>query len=305
MTPMSHLLPLCVGLLVAFPLVASAEDPSPIPIWPEGAIPGDEGLELPPEEAKDKNNDGILRISNVSIPTITPYLAPEDTNTGAAIVVAPGGGYNILAYKHEGTDVCDFLNRIGVNAILLKYRVPRRPNREKHEAPLQDAQRAISLVRSKAEDWNIDPDRIGILGFSAGGHLTVMSMTSGEDRTFVTDSSIDSFSCVPNFGIPIYPAYLVNEEDRNTLSPEVIVTETTPPAFLAIAHGDKKFVEGTAVFYLEMFRKQRPCELHIYGHGGHGFGMKDIPEKVSEWPLRLTDWLTAMHYLHKEPSDES
>ena len=288
---------LFIAALSLAPIIALPEPQEPILLWPEGKVPGEENVKLPPESAEDKNNDGITRISNVTVPTITFYPAPKDKNTGAVVVVAPGGGYGILAYTHEGADVCTFLNSIGVNAVLLKYRVPRRKELEKHDAPLQDAQRAISLVRSKADDWKIDANRVGMLGFSAGGHLTVMTMTSQENRTFDPDPAIDSHSCVPDFAVPIYPAYLIDEENRNQLSAEIVITEKTPPAFVVIAHGDKRFVEGAAIFYLEMFRKKRQCELHIYGHGGHGFGIKDIPEKVGEWPDRLADWLGAMGYL--------
>jgi acetyl esterase/lipase len=290
-----------ISLLIVFAaLICSstteAQQP-PMPLWAAGQVPGEADVKLPAETVADKNNDGITRTSNVSVPTITLYPAPVDHNTGTAVIVAPGGGYGILASKHEGSDVCEFLNTIGVNAILLKYRVPRRQGLAKHHAPLQDAQRAISLVRYHAKDWNIDPDRVGILGFSAGGHLAVMALTSDGTRTFKIDHDLDEASCVPDFGILIYPAYLISEEDRDELSAEIKVTQKTPPAFITVAHGDKKYVEGSARFYIEMLRNNRQCELHIYGHGGHGFGMKDIPEKVSEWPQRLADWMGAMGYL--------
>ena len=176
-------------LLLSTVTFACAEPLEPIDLWPKGAVPGEDAVKLPPETAEDKNNDGIIRISNVSVPTIQFYPAPAAQNTGAMVVVAPGGGYGILASKHEGTDVCAFLNSIGVNAALLKYRVPRREGLEKHHAPLQDAQRAISLARSKAEDWKFDPERVGILGFSAGGHLAAMTMTSQEKRSFPADTA--------------------------------------------------------------------------------------------------------------------
>ncbi|MDA7597373.1 alpha/beta hydrolase [Verrucomicrobiales bacterium] len=286
-------------LALLTPLICLAGPQAPIELWPAGEVPGEKGVELPEESSADKNKDGVIRISNVSVPTMTFYPAPAEKNTGTAVVVAPGGGYSILAYSHEGSDVCDFLNSIGVNAILLKYRVPRREGVEKHHAPLQDAQRAISMVRKNAEAWKINPERVGMLGFSAGGHLTVLTMTSQEKRSFEPDHENDIHSCVPNFTVPIYPAYLKNEKDQNALSPEIVITEKTPPTFITVAHGDRRFAEGSALLYLEMFRKKRQCELHIYGHGGHGFGIKDIPEKVSDWPERLADWMGAMGYLTK------
>lgn len=148
-----------------------------LPLW-TSEIPGEKEQKVGKEKVEDRNNDGITRTSNVSKPTITLYPAHADKTTGAAVIVAPGGGYGILASKHEGTDVCTWLNEIGVTAVLLKYRVPRRKNLEKHHAPMQDAQRAVSLVRSKASEWKIDPKRIGLLGFSAGGHLTATVLTS-------------------------------------------------------------------------------------------------------------------------------
>jgi len=280
-------------------VTAFADPQKPIKLWPEGKVPGEEKVKLPAETAVDKNDDGIIRISNVSVPTMTFYPAPADKNTGATIVVAPGGGYSILAYSHEGSDVCAFLNSIGVNAVLVKYRVPRRQGLEKHHAPLQDVQRAISMVRNRAAEWEIDPRRVGILGFSAGGHLAIMAMTSDGSRTFEKDPIIDGTSCIPDFAVPIYPAYLKSEKDQNALVGEIKITKNTPPTFLAVAHGDRRFVEGSALLYLEMFRNKRQCELHIYGHGGHGFGIKNIPEKISEWPKRLADWMESMGYLKK------
>ena len=248
------------------------------------------------EKVEDRNNDGITRTSNVSNPTITLYPAPTDKSTGAAVIVAPGGGYGILASKHEGTDVCNWLNEIGVTAVLLKYRVPRRKNLEKHHAPMQDAQRAVSLVRSKASEWKIDPKRIGLLGFSAGGHLTATVLTSDGSVSFPKEE-VDKHSPIPNFGLLIYPAYLKNEKDPNKLVPEVSVDKNTPPSFVVIAHGDARFVEGAALYYLAMHRSKRDCELHIYGKGGHGYGMKKIPQRVGEWTSQAGGWMKEMGYL--------
>ena len=222
-----------------------ADPDTPIPLW-TGAVPGEESQIIGEEKVADRNNDGITRTSNVSKPTIAFYPAPADKNTGAVVVVAPGGGYGILASKHEGSDVCTWLNGIGVNAVLLKYRVPRRKNLEKHHAPLQDAQRAVSLVRSRAAEWKIDPKRVGFLGFSAGGHLTATVLTSDGSVSYSKDP-VDKHSPIPNFGVLIYPAYLKNEKDPNALVPEVKVTKSTPPSFVVVAHGDKRFVEGSAL----------------------------------------------------------
>lgn len=266
-----------------------------LPLW-TGEVPGEQDQKVGEEKVEDRNNDGITRTSNVSKPTITLYPAPEEKATGAAVIVAPGGGYGILASKHEGIDVCTWLNEIGVTAVLLKYRVPRRKNLEKHHAPMQDAQRAVSLVRSKASEWNIDPKRIGLLGFSAGGHLTATVLTSDGSVSFPKEE-IDKHSPIPDFGLLIYPAYLKSEEDPNKLVPEVSVDKNTPPSFVVIAHGDSRFVEGAALYYLAMHRAKRDCELHIYGKGGHGYGMKKIPQRVGEWTTQAGGWMKEMGYL--------
>ena len=286
-----------LSILTAMSSLALAQSGAPIPLW-KGEVPGEADQKIGEEKVEDKNNDGITRTSNVSIPTIAFYPAPADKNTGAVVVVAPGGGYGILASKHEGSDVCTWLNGIGVNAVLLKYRVPRRKNLEKHHAPLQDAQRAVSLVRSKAAEWKIDPKRVGFLGFSAGGHLTAMVLTSGGAGTFPKEA-VDKHSPVPDFGVLVYPAYLKNEKDPNALSPEIKVTKATPPTFVVIGHGDKRFVEGSALYYLAMQRAGAECELHVYGKGGHGFGMKKIPERVGKWTDDAAGWMKEMGFLEK------
>ena len=270
-------------------------EPLELPLW-KGEVPGENGQKIGEEKIEDRNNDGITRTSNVSVPTITVYRAPDEIANGAAVIVAPGGGYGILASKHEGSDVCAWLNELGVTAVLLKYRVPRRKNLAKHHAPMQDAQRAVSLVRSRAVEWKIDPKRVGFLGFSAGGHLTAVMVTSDGSVTFPKEK-VDAFSPVPNFGLLIYPAYLKSEENRNELVPEVSVDEDTPPSFVLIAHGDQRFTEGAALFYLAMQRAKRECEFHVYGKGGHGYGMKDIPERVGQWTDQAGGWMKEMGFL--------
>lgn len=289
----SSILGLCVAL--SAPLLAAPGEP--IPLWPDGA-PGEAGLKLPPEKSEDKNNDGILRVSHVSEPTISFYPAPGKSNTGATVIVCPGGGYSILAISHEGTQVCEWLNSIGVNAVLLKYRVPRRENLAKHHAPLQDSQRAVALVRSRAAEWRLDPDRIGILGFSAGGHLATMTLTSGE-----TPASFEhdlQESCRPDFGILVYPAYLQDDQEPGELASEIEVGEETPPIFMVIAHGDRRFTQGNALLYLALARVNASAELHVFAKGGHGFGMKKIDEEVARWPELAANWMKALDLLGKQ-----
>lgn len=263
----------------------------PINLWP-GGVP-DEAKPLAKPEAVELKGDYQIEImSNVSIPQLTMY--PAEHPNGTAVIVCPGGGYNILAYSHEGKEVCEWLNTLGITAGLLKYRVPRRDQLEKHHAPLQDVQRAIGMMRARADDWKIKPDKIGVLGFSAGGHLASMALTSDGTRTYEADPEFDAGSCVPNFGVLVYAAYLLDGKNPDKLAPEIQVTETTPPAFLVVAHGDKAWAEGSARFYIEMKRADRDCELHIFGKGGHGFGFANTDEEIKQWPTLAAKWMKAM-----------
>lgn len=263
-----------------------------IPLWP-GAVPGESKPLENPESLDVSGKDGIARMSNVSLPGMEWYPAPKETNTGTAIIVCPGGGYNILAYEHEGSKVCEWLNSIGVNAVLLKYRVPRRANLPKQAAPLQDAQRAICLTRSRAAQWGIHPNRLGILGFSAGGHLATCAMTHQGELTYPKVDAADDANFRPDFGILVYPAYLQDDQNKDALSNEITVTKDTPPAFIVVAHDDRTFVEGSALLYLALRRNNVPAELHVFSEGGHGFGMKPTTKMVSTWTNRAADWLQA------------
>lgn len=209
---------LCSLLLASFSFAGALE---PIPLWPAVA-PGETGS-VGEEHDISKPTDNkvggkpLIRLGNVSTPTITVFPAPKDKDTGTAIVVCPGGGYGILAMDLEGTEVCDWLNSIGVTGILLKYRVPARKDRPRYEPPLQDAQRALGLVRQHAAEWGIDPKRVGILGFSAGGHLAANASNNFETRTYPAVDEADKLSCRPDFSVLIYPAYLT-QKDKGTNS---------------------------------------------------------------------------------------
>ena len=223
-------------------------------------------------------------------PTITVYRPKKEQDTGAATLICPGGGYNILAWDLEGTEVADWLNTIGVTGIVLKYRVPRRPGREKHDAPLQDAQRAMSLVRKHADQWGIDANRIGILGFSAGGHLSAATSTNFDKRSYDAVDKVDSVSCRPDFAVLIYPAYLM---DGDKMSPEIRVTEKTPQTFFAHASDDGISSENSITMYLALKKAKVPAELHIYASGGHGFGLRPTEHPASTWPKRCEQWLRS------------
>ena len=237
---------LVVFVVVGISSVPAAEG-KPENVWPSTAPQetGNIGEEkATPSKAGQKQ---VLRISNVSTPTLQFFPAPKDKNTGTTIVVCPGGGYNILAFDLEGTEVCEWLNTIGVNAVLLKYRVPRRAGLPPYHAPLQDAQRTLSITRARAKQWGIEEDRIGILGFSAGGNLAAMAALKYGQRNYDEIDAIDKVSCRPDFAVLVYPAYLVKD---GKLVPEVQVTKSTPPMFMAHAYNDGMTPESSVLLWL-------------------------------------------------------
>src|SRR5688572_33201930 len=233
---------LSLSFLAACAVSASDLKRIEIALWP-GEVPGPEP-KLEAERDTTKDSDGkiagghVIRLGNVSQPGITVYPAPKEKANGAAVLVCPGGGYHILALDLEGTEVCERLNEMGFTAVLLKYRVPRRANRGKHDAPLQDAQRAMSLIRQGAEQWGIDPKRIGVLGFSAGGHLAAVLSNGPEERAYPKVDAADEQNFRPNFAVLIYPGNLANEKDLTQLSPELKINKDSPQAFIAIAADD-------------------------------------------------------------------
>jgi acetyl esterase/lipase len=265
-------------------------------VWP-GKAPGETG-DVGPEkflEKKPKEKPGVKRLTNVSQPTLTIYRPAPDRDTGTAVVICPGGGYHILAWDLEGEEVAAWLNSIGVTGIILKYRVPRRSNEPGDKpplGPLQDAQRALSLVRSNARKWKLEPDRIGILGFSAGGHLTASAATNFDKRAYQAVDDVDKVSCRPDFAVLIYPAYLLAKgEDK--LAPDIRVGKKCPPMFFAHAGDDGVKADNSVQMYLALKRAGVPAELHIYAAGGHGFGRRPSRHPCSTWPQRCADWLRS------------
>jgi acetyl esterase/lipase len=292
-----------VALLVSLPPAFAAAGPEPIPLWPKGVSceKGDIGEEKDTSTAKSNKVAGkpLIRLGNVSKPTITLYSAPKGKNTGAAVLVCPGGGYGILAMDLEGTEVCQWLNSIGVTGVLLKYRVPKRPGDDKHILPLQDAQRALGLVRFRAKEWGIDPARIGVLGFSAGGHLTAHLSNNFDKRVYDPVDGADAVSCRPDFALPIYPAYLALKDKNNELAPELKVTANTPPTFLVQTADDGIRVENSLFYYLALKNAKVPAEMHLYATGGHGYGLRPSDKLVTTWPKRAEDWMRSLGLLKK------
>lgn len=281
--------------------VATAEPLSPVKIWP-GKVPGEKG-DIEAEKILDpRGGKPVTRITNVTEPTVTVFPAPKDKANGAAVVICPGGGYSILAYDLEGEEVAEWLNSIGVTGILLKYRVPRREGLPKHLAPLQDAQRAVSLARSKASEWNIDPNRIGILGFSAGGHLSATASTNYDQRQYEPIDEVDKVSCRPDFTVLVYPAYLLADGSNTELSSEIRVSKDTPPMFFAHAGDDRLSPENSIALYLALKRLNIPASLHVYSKGGHGFGLRKTEDPCCTWPDSCAAWLKREGWLSAKSS---
>ncbi len=285
---MTPLLPLFLLLLA---LNASAET---IELFPDGA-PGEENQTIG-EEAwmpldKPDADPAITRLGNVSQPRIDIFPAEGD-GLKPAVLICPGGGYYILAMNHEGTMVADWLNELGYTAIVLTYRVPRREGREPHAAPLEDARRAMELIHANAETWEIDRDQIGVLGFSAGGNLAAHLAYGVETKDLPAHLR-------PDFAILVYPA-LLKKDTTDTLNPAFVVTENSPPCFLVHAHNDRggAHVNGSALFYLALSKREVPAELHIFSDGKHGFGMLERGQPIHSWPSRCEEWLA--HLLNHE-----
>jgi acetyl esterase/lipase len=225
------------------------------------------------------------------------YPAPNRTEPSPAVLVCPGGGYHILAWDLEGTEVCEWLNSIGYTAVLLKYRVPRRENLARHLPPLQDAQRAMSLIRHHAEEWKVDPEWIGALGFSAGGHLAAVLSTGTEKRVYESVDAADKQAFRPNYTLLIYPGYLMSREPEHpgALASELKVHEQTPPTFMVMTQDDGVGVDNVLYYALALHAGKVPVELHVYPQGGHGYGLRKTELPVTHWAERATDWLRQIN----------
>ncbi|MDL2208477.1 alpha/beta hydrolase [Parabacteroides sp. OttesenSCG-928-O15] len=266
-------------------------------LFPDGA-PGETTKVIERADTEGGMTGGlpVLRITNVGEPTITVYPAPEEISNGSALLVCPGGGYNILAYDLEGSEICEWLNDLGITAFLLKYRVPRREGRSKHEAPLQDAQRALGYIRAHAADYHIDPNAIGVMGFSAGAHLSAM-LSNTPDRTYPSLDDADKVSCRPDFCLLVYPAYLCGENFG--LAPEVQVTANTPPTMI-IQTEDDGLIDSALFYYYALKQARVPAWMHLYSEGGHGYGMRSTGAAVNTWPSRVEDWFVELGIILEE-----
>ena len=263
-------------------------------VWP-GLPPGDKPG-MPPEEWRYSSNTVT---GTVSTPTLAVYRPAKEKDTGAAILVCPGGGFYQLSMGHEGADVAIWLNSIGVTGIVLKYRIqpqgappPGREGVPRYMPGLQDAQRAMSIIRSRAKEWGIDPKRVGILGFSAGGQLGADVETNFEKRTYDPVDVMDKADTRPDFAVLIYPGGIAKRgSEVPALTDDVHVSKDDPPTFLSISNDDRGGSENAVYMYLALKKAGVPAELHVYGEGGHGYGIRPGKAPHASWPARVADWM--------------
>ena len=284
-----------------------ADGHTQVPLWPGSApdlqpVPGPETATLSHKLLAGKP---VTNVHNVTRPTMTVY-APTGKNTGAVVVVIPGGGFEILAMDLEGTEACDWLTSNGITCVLLKYRVPSKPYDWKCDCrphnlalsvpSLQDVQRTMRLVRFHAAQWHVDPHKIGVLGFSAGGFLVAEISTNFNRHLYAPVDAADKESARPDFAMPIYPGHLTEGDGK--LNPNVPVSSETPPTFLVQAEDDyEDGVDQSLVYYTALAKARVPAEMHLYAHGGHAFGLRPSPNPITGWPRLAEAWLRTIGIL--------
>ncbi len=298
-----RLAPLLAALLLS-PLALAQQQT--LPLWPSG--PPEPAHVTEPEHDATKTSDALVagrplrHLTDVTKPTLALFPAPNPN--GAAVLVFPGGGYSILAYDLEGTEVCTWLNSLGVTCALIKYRVPETGHFPANIEDLEDAQQAMRLTRAHASEWHIDRNRIGVLGFSAGAHLAAALSTNptytspGAPAMPQADTTIDP---TPNFAFIIYPGYFTSPPALDTLDPALKPSATTPPTFLLQAENDPVHVENVLVYFRALKEAKVPAELHIFAEGGHGYGLRPTDLPVTHWPTLAAAWLNTIHMLTPRP----
>lgn len=313
MLPMRFRVPVFgFGLLVGLVPCLSAQQ-TVVPLWPHGTP--EPAQTTAAETDVTKPTDALIsgrrtaRITNVANPTMSVYLPPSGKNTGAAALVFPGGGYIRLAWNGEGTDTCAWLNSVGMACLLVKYRVPEKGRYPDNPADFEDAQQAMRLARAHAKEWRIDPLRIGVMGFSAGGHLAVALSTHWDDthvETTPAAADVDAhINARPDFAVLGYPAYLDLPPDHVVVDPAVAPQAHTPPTFIIQAENDRVAINSSLAYYRALKDAHVPAQMHLYASGGHGFGMHPVGTPEEHWTQLAADWLRAMGILPNGPAGNS
>ncbi len=269
-------------LLLATTSILSAE--TIVDVWPEGKMPG-KGAKEP--EAERPSKDGFHRITNVSRPTLTLFQATRKDGTPApAIIVCPGGGYSYTVIDKEGTEIAAWLNTHGISALVLKYRTP-----NNREGALQDAQRSLSLTRAHAAEWKLDPQHLGIIGFSAGGNVAAKASTQFDARTYPAFDAVDQQSCRPDFAVLIYPAYL--DDKAGHVSPDLNLKASIPPTLIVHSEDDKTHVVGSNIYHAALNASKIAHEFKLYPTGGHGYGLH-CERDAKAWPDDALKWMATI-----------
>lgn len=275
---------LCYFLIVmlSFSSLIHAQAGNTIYLWPD-EVPGEKEAKHAPVQTDNTTGD-VIRLTDVTNPSLKVFEPVKQNNSGAAIIICPGGGYNILSFDKEGTEIAEWLNELGYVAFVLQYRVPK-----KEKGALNDIQRAIRIVRDQSEKYNLDPGKIGVMGFSAGGSLCARASTRFTEDSYPEADHIDTISCRPDFSMLIYPAYLDRGNNRS-ITPELNISDKTPPFFIFgtsdDTHGNSSLVMATS-----LRDKKIPVELHLLAEGGHGYGLRSGNIAAETWPSLAKNWL--------------
>lgn len=285
--------PIMLLILIFATSHACAEDP--IDVWP-GLAPGETtrsvGQALPPRPGGKSN---ITRIAGVTEPTMQVYLAEKPNGTG--VVILPGGGFSVVVPDLEGSEAAGWLNSLGVTAFVLNYRTKNEPSQVGWKRPVQDIQRAMAVVRSQAERWHLNPDRIGLLAFSAGGQVAARFMSDPNRLTYDQLDAVDEIDHRPNFAILVYP-WQMYDADKEDFVDGISVPETTPPTYLVHTHDDRSTALGTVLYYMQLKKQSIPAELHVFGNGGHGYGIRPVDGSlISTWPSQAANFLRSQSFI--------
>lgn len=286
-----------LGALLSMTMTAVSRAQQPAPaaavaaenLWPAGTMPGKGPKDGAAEHALPSRGDNVTRLTDITDPSISVFKAPAATQAAPAVIICPGGAYQLLGIDKEGTEIAAWLNTVGITGVVLKYRVP-----SNMEGAFQDIQRAIRLVRHNARAWNIASDRVGVMGFSAGGHLSARLSTNYEQATYPNIDAADRQNLRPDFAVLVYPAYLAQGPN---LTNAMRVNAKTPPTFLVHTEDDKSFVRGTKLYHDALDAARVPNDFFLLEKGGHGYGLRSQQE-ISEWPEKCKDWLVRQKILN-------